>query len=265
MPSCAGPAVELAADWVRTGRVPPARTVLAPAPYPREPPAPADDAPFALVQDGGRFLLFEAPLAELVARDAAGVRAALGEADAALAAGRFVAGFLAYEAAAAFGFATRPPDPDGPPLVWLGVFEAPREAEPPRAEPGGPVPPARWEPALDAAGHAGALARIHERLAAGDTYQVNFTFPLRAPLRPRTRFALFARLVAAQRPRHAALVDLGRFAVASASPELFFRLEDGPLTTRPMKGTAAAGRPRRRTTRRSRRGSARRRRSGPRT
>jgi ABC-type sugar transport system substrate-binding protein len=34
MPSCAGPAVELAADWVRTGRVPPARTVLPPAPYP---------------------------------------------------------------------------------------------------------------------------------------------------------------------------------------------------------------------------------------
>jgi ABC-type sugar transport system substrate-binding protein len=34
MPSCAGPAVELAVSWIRTGRVPPAQTVLAPAPYP---------------------------------------------------------------------------------------------------------------------------------------------------------------------------------------------------------------------------------------
>jgi ABC-type sugar transport system substrate-binding protein len=34
IPSCAGPAVELAASWIRTGRVPPARTVLEPAPYP---------------------------------------------------------------------------------------------------------------------------------------------------------------------------------------------------------------------------------------
>ena len=203
-------------------------------------PQPPPTAPFALVQDGGRFLLFEAPLATIEARDAAGVRAALEEADAALASGRFLAGFLAYEAAAAFGFATRPPDPDGPPLVWLGVFDAPREAEPPRADPGAPAPAARWEPALDEAGHAAALARIHERIARGDTYQVNFTFPLRAPLAEEP-LALFARLLATQRPRHAAFVDLGRFAVVCASPELFFRLEGGRLTTRPMKGTAARG------------------------
>lgn len=203
-------------------------------------PQPPPTAPFALVQDGGRFLLFEAPLATLEARDAAGVRAALEEADAVLASGRFVAGFLAYEAAAAFGLTTRPPDPDGPPLVWLGVFKAPREAGPPRADPDAPAPTARWEPALDEAGHAKALARIHERIAAGDTYQVNFTFPLRAPLAEEP-LALFGRLLATQRPRHAAFVDLGRFAVACASPELFFRLEGGRLTTRPMKGTAARG------------------------
>jgi len=196
--------------------------------------------PFALVQDGGRFLLFEAPLATIEARDAAGVRAALEEADAALASGRFLAGFLAYEAAAAFGFTTRPPDPDGPPLVWFGVFDAPREAEPPRADPGAPAPAARWKPALDEAGHSAALARIHERIAKGDTYQVNFTFPLRAPL-AEDPLALFGRLLATQRPRHAAFVDLGRFAVACASPELFFRREGEKLTTRPMKGTAARG------------------------
>ena len=34
MPSCAGPAVELAVGWMRAGRVPPAGTILAPAPYP---------------------------------------------------------------------------------------------------------------------------------------------------------------------------------------------------------------------------------------
>jgi ABC-type sugar transport system substrate-binding protein len=36
MPSCAGPAVELAVRWVRTKAVPPVETVLAPAPYPAE-------------------------------------------------------------------------------------------------------------------------------------------------------------------------------------------------------------------------------------
>jgi para-aminobenzoate synthetase/4-amino-4-deoxychorismate lyase len=192
------------------------------------------------VQDGARFLLFEAPLAAIEARDARGVLEALEQADAALATGRFVAGFLAYEAAAAFGLSTRAPEAGGPPLAWLGVFEAPREVEPPRAEVGGSLPDVRWEPALDAAGHAEALAAIHERIAAGDTYQANFTFPLRAPL-VEEPLALFARLLAVQRPRHAALLDLGRFAAVSASPELFFRREGAVLTARPMKGTAARG------------------------
>ncbi len=197
------------------------------------------EAPCAVIQDGDRFLAFEGPVAILEARDAGSVLSMLREADAALAAGRFVAGFVAYEAAAAFGLATRPPDPDGPPLVWLGVFGEPRETPCPRAE-GGPPPGVSWQPALDATEHAARLARIHERIAAGDTYQVNFTFPLCAPLAEEP-MALFARLVAAQRPRHAAFVDLGRFAIVSASPELFFERAAGVLRTRPMKGTASRG------------------------
>lgn len=193
------------------------------------------------MQDGDRFLRFEAPLRVLEARDATQVRAALEAADEELAAGRFVAGFLAYEAAAAFGYATRLPAPDGPPVAWLGVFAAPAEAPPPRAAVGKGVPPATWRSSLDVEGYADAFARIQARIAAGDTYQVNFTFPLEAPL-AEDPHALFARLLCVQRTRHAALVDLGRFVVACASPELFFRREDGVLVARPMKGTALRGR-----------------------
>jgi para-aminobenzoate synthetase/4-amino-4-deoxychorismate lyase len=198
-------------------------------------------APCAVVQDGERWLAFEAPIAVLEAREAGGVLSMLREADSALAAGHHVAGYLAYEAAAAFGLATLPRDLDGPPLVWLGVFAAPREVEPP-GPPAGPAPgPGSFEPALDARGYAVRFERVKERIAAGDTYQVNLTFPMRGTLAEEPA-VLFARLVAAQRPRHAAFLDLGRFAVASASPELFFRgSEDGSLVTRPMKGTAPRG------------------------
>lgn len=197
-------------------------------------------APCVVVQDGARFLAFEAPLRVLEARDPGAVLSLLREADGALAAGRYVAGFLAYEAAAAFGLPTRPPDADGPPLAWLGVFDAPREVECPRP-PDGPPPGAGFEPALDASGHAARVARVQRSIAAGESYQVNLTFPLRAAL-VEEPLAVFARLFAAQRPRHAAYLDLGRFAIASASPELFFRREpDGTLLARPMKGTAARG------------------------
>ena len=85
-----------------------------------------------------------------------------------------------------------------------------------------------------------AVQRIHEHIAAGDTYQVNYTYRLRAPWEgdPLERFAALAR---AQQSRYAAFIDAGRFAVLSASPELCFRLEGDLLTCRPMKGTAPRG------------------------
>ncbi len=199
-------------------------------------------APWILAQDGPRLLRFDCPRDVLEARTTAEVQAALQRADAVLAAGAWIAGLLAFEAAGAFGLTTRPPDPDGIPLLWLGVFGEPAVVSADVLETSDAVSPdpARWQPELGADAHGRALVRLHEHIGAGDTYQVNFTFPLRAPLEE-DPFLLFSRLVATQRPPHAAFVDLGRFAVASASPELFFRLEEETLTTRPMKGTAPRG------------------------
>jgi para-aminobenzoate synthetase/4-amino-4-deoxychorismate lyase len=85
-----------------------------------------------------------------------------------------------------------------------------------------------------------AIGRIRDYIAAGDTYQVNYTFRLRfdafGPVA-----ALYRRLRARQPVPYGALVTLpdGR-AVLSLSPELFVRHENGSLLTRPMKGTAPA-------------------------
>ena len=85
-----------------------------------------------------------------------------------------------------------------------------------------------------------ALDRIHDYIAAGDTYQVNYTYRLRfdafgAPT------ALYARLRARQPVPYGALVMLpDGGALLSLSPELFVRHAQGELTARPMKGTAPA-------------------------
>ena len=87
-----------------------------------------------------------------------------------------------------------------------------------------------------------ALDRIHDYIAAGDTYQVNYTYRLRfdafgAPA------ALYARLRARQPVPYGALVMLpDGGALLSLSPELFVRHAQGELTARPMKGTAPAAR-----------------------
>ena len=186
------------------------------------------------------LLAFREPERQLVALEAGEVAPALRAADEALAAGRHVAGYLSYEAGAAFGLRVREVAKDGPPLLWLGVFGPPEEIELPWIVPGGPVPASSLAPRLTAWAHAAAVARIQDLIAAGDTYQVNFTFPFEGELRE-DPYALFVRLLAVQPARHAAFVDLGRFVLASASPELFFEREGTLLRARPMKGTASRG------------------------
>ena len=88
-----------------------------------------------------------------------------------------------------------------------------------------------------------AIARIHEAIRDGETYQINYTYRMRghawgSPL------ALYRRLRARQRVGFGALMRLPQRPgdaiewVLSRSPELFVRHEAGRLQARPMKGTA---------------------------
>ncbi len=93
---------------------------------------------------------------------------------------------------------------------------------------------------IDEAEFTDALARIHELISAGDTYQVNYTYRLRFDAFGSIH-ALYARLRARQPVPYGALIALpdGR-ALLSLSPELFIRHAGGELLARPMKGTAPA-------------------------
>ncbi len=99
---------------------------------------------------------------------------------------------------------------------------------------------ANLQPTLDGAGFDQAIAQIHAYIAAGDAYQINFTYRLRfeaygAPI------ALYQRLRARQPVPYGALIALpDGTTVLSHSPELFIRHTAGQLTTQPMKGTALA-------------------------
>jgi para-aminobenzoate synthetase/4-amino-4-deoxychorismate lyase len=93
---------------------------------------------------------------------------------------------------------------------------------------------------VDEATFAQAIGRIRDYIAAGDTYQVNYTYRLRFDAFGDIK-QLYARLRARQPVPYGALVSLpdGR-AVLSLSPELFVRHDAGRLLARPMKGTAPA-------------------------
>jgi para-aminobenzoate synthetase / 4-amino-4-deoxychorismate lyase len=193
------------------------------------------------------FRLVE-PVGVLEARRPAEVPDVLAAAESAAARGLWAAGMVAYEAAPGLDPALRVHDPDGHgpladlPLAWFALFEGRQETtlpEPPaEAE---PADAGAWAPSVDRGVYDAAIARIHEAIAAGDTYQVNFTLRLLATIGGDPR-GLYRDLCYAQRGAYAAYLDLGRHRVLSASPELFFRIDGERITTRPMKGTAPRGR-----------------------
>jgi para-aminobenzoate synthetase / 4-amino-4-deoxychorismate lyase len=177
------------------------------------------------------------PVQVLAADSLAEVRPALRAAEEAAAEGRWVAGFVCYEAAPAFDPALRVRPPSPGPLAWFGVFEGP--GAPSSADPG-----EAWlsglAPDVSRDEHARSVEDVRAALARGDAYQVNLTFRMRG-LFAGDPAALYRRLHAAQGGCRSALFHLGRRAVASASPELFFERRGDLLEVKPMKGTAPRG------------------------
>ena len=156
--------------------------------------------------------------------------------------GLHAAGFVAYEAASALDPALRTAAPTSPlPLLWFGLYRQRQTVRPGQLEPGSGYALSSWEPSLDRQTYETAVERIREYAASGDTYQVNLTMPLRAAFSGDDR-ALYRDLCLGQRASFCAYMRVGDLSILSASPELFFSLKNGRLTTRPMKGTSARGR-----------------------
>lgn len=159
--------------------------------------------------------------------------------------GLFAAGFLAYEAAPAFDPALQVVPDASFPLLWFALYPKPDLLAIPEA---GDValPDLAWEPSTPKNKYEQAIRHIKTEIARGRTYQVNYTLRLQAPLTgaalsESAAWAQFLHLVRAQRPTYGAFLDIGSHAICCASPELFFTLENGKLTSRPMKGTAPRG------------------------
>jgi len=155
--------------------------------------------------------------------------------------GLHAAGFVSYEAAPAFDRALAVREAPGFPLLWFGLFLTVETISMPSHRRTRKKVSAPWQPSVTVDHYAAVIGRLRNAIAAGETYQVNYTFRLRQPAE-RDPWELFQDLVAVQPSAYAAYVDIGSFAVCSASPELFFELEGQRIVSRPMKGTIARGR-----------------------
>ena len=203
-------------------------------------------APFVLLDDAsdasGVARLYCDPVRIVTAHSIAAVWPALAAIRAGQREGLHAAGYLAYEAAAAFEPTLTPPRASDAPLLWFGLFAGwDTVADVPALL---PDPAGAWlgpsEPEMDYATYAERFATVRELIAAGDVYQANLTYPAAVPVQGDPS-ALYAQLRGRARAGHGALIHDGARWLLSLSPERFFALSGRDLVCTPMKGTARRG------------------------
>jgi len=155
--------------------------------------------------------------------------------------GLTAAGWISYEAAAAFDPALTTHPPGDFPLLWFGLYEKSCRVTLPELQETDSPQQDLWISSLSETAYAEAFQRIKSHIHEGDTYQVNFTHRLIGAPFIRDPWQTFLQLINAQRTRYGAYLSAGPWQICSASPELFFRLDGTRLESRPMKGTAPRG------------------------
>lgn len=151
--------------------------------------------------------------------------------------GYYAAGFLSYESASAFNKAVRVKKRNAMPLLWFGLFSEPEYRS---LASKGSYQVAQWRPSVNMEEYESAISTIKQYIESGDTYQVNYTIRLHSEFQG-DDLAFFKKLKNAQAANYCAYINTGEHSILSTSPELFFHLKDGNITTKPMKGTAKRG------------------------
>lgn len=195
--------------------------------------------------------LYRAPIELVVARKPEEVAPALARIEELHRAGHDMAGYLAYEAGLALEPRLMPLAAErtgaAGPLVWFGAFagfETIAAADVPQwlvaqAGAAGTIGPV--EPQLGFGSYEQAFAALQAAIQAGDIYQANLTFRLAAAWHG-DPLALYAAIRPAAAAGYGGLVFDGAHWLLSFSPELFFALQQGAATVKPMKGTRPRGR-----------------------
>jgi len=86
--------------------------------------------------------------------------------------GLYAAGFISYEAAAAFDGALRTHEPGQFPLLWFGIYQSPDRFELPTPDYNA-FSLDNLIPSLTESGYEKAISRIKQHIHSGNTYQVN--------------------------------------------------------------------------------------------
>lgn len=190
-------------------------------------------------QLAGRRRLYQNPQEIITAHTPNEIASALARMEACREQGQYLAGYCSYELGYVFEEKLRPIMPKNmdAPLLQFGVFDEFTDAELPDVK-NGQIDD--LSPSWDFNDYRNQFDKVLAWIRSGDVYQVNLTFPFEGTYHGDAA-AIYEKLKSAQPVKYGGVISLGGADIVSLSPELFFEIQSGKITMRPMKGTVRRG------------------------
>ncbi|WP_077595941.1 aminodeoxychorismate synthase component I [Oceanobacillus kimchii] len=195
---------------------------------------------FAFDEQKKKRLVFLDPVDMIVANAKSEVISAMEKIETYTNQGYYAGGYISYEAGEGFDNNLKTSDDFELPLIMMGIYKQPLEKSIDEQECPQTSELFDWEMSTSKKKYLKHVSTIKNSIAQGDTYQVNYTVRLHSN-DVVCDHNLYEKLSKAQKANYCAHLQLGRYNIVSASPELFFQLKNGKILTKPMKGTMKRG------------------------
>lgn len=181
-------------------------------------------------------LKFDSPVEVIEARSLEEIECAFSRIEKLSSRGKYVLGYVEYEAWRLFYSLPPLPRPDNSPLLYFEVFDSFEKFVPQASSEN---IPATLVPLVSEREYFDVFDKIRAALRSGETYEVNYSYPSYLEIPPIDDVALFGHFLSRQNVAYCAYIKNPYLTVLSYSPELFFEIEKTRILVKPMKGTAA--------------------------
>ncbi|PXZ05606.1 aminodeoxychorismate synthase component I [Gilliamella apicola] len=189
----------------------------------------------------GQHKYFCDPIKIIKSSDHCSIKKDIEEIEAFIQQGYYACGYLAYESAMGFNESNKtkilPTSNQDLPLLLFGIFEdyttiSNNEQYIPQS--------LKLSSDTNIDEYQQKISYIRAQIESGNTYQTNFTIQFNAPFNGNPK-DYYHFLQKNNRANYCAYIEFEKYHILSISPELFFKLEDRTISTKPMKGTVARG------------------------
>ena len=189
----------------------------------------------------GQHKYFCDPIKIIKSSDHCSIKKYIEEIEAFIQQGYYACGYLAYESAMGFNESNKtkilPTSNQDLPLLLFGIFQdyttiSNNEQYIPQS--------LKLSSDTNIDEYQQKISYIRSQIESGNTYQTNFTIQFNAPFNGNPK-DYYHFLQKNNQANYCAYIEFENYHILSISPELFFKLEDRTISTKPMKGTVARG------------------------